>query len=245
VPTVATIQSWLLGLHGAVVYVAVAVLVFVEVGIVVGFFVPGEIATIVGGVVASEHHASLPVMVVVVVGAAVAGNVAGYDLGRLVGPWLLARRPLRGSANVARAERLVAARGGPAVLVARWVAVVRALMPGIAGMSGMKRTVFVLYSVLGGVAWGTMWVLIGFAAGRSYETVVKTAGTWASVVVGAAIVGVGVFALWRHLGHRRRVRQLPTESGPDIAPLAPGVASSAPEGSAAAPERPRRPAAPS
>ena len=83
---VASITSWLLRLHGPVVYVVVGLLVFFEVAIVIGFFVPGEIASIIGGVIASQHHANVVLMVVLVVTAATLGNVVGYDVGRMVGP---------------------------------------------------------------------------------------------------------------------------------------------------------------
>ena len=96
---VASIKSWLLHLHGPIVYVVVGLLVFFELAIVIGFFVPGEIATIIGGVIASQHHANVVLMIVVVVVAATVGNVVGYDVGRLLGPWLFSHRPLAGHAR--------------------------------------------------------------------------------------------------------------------------------------------------
>src|SRR5580704_8496429 len=128
---VASIKSWLLHLHGPLVYVVVGLLVFFEVAIVVGFFVPGEIATIIGGVIASQHDANVVLMIVVVVAAATVGNVVGYDVGRLIGPWLFSRRPLTGHAGVERAQALVARRGAPAVIAGRFVVVVRAVLPGL------------------------------------------------------------------------------------------------------------------
>src|ERR1700728_5224134 len=103
---VASVTSWLLHLHGPVVYVVVGLLVFFEVAIVIGFFIPGEIASIIGGVIASQHHANVVLMVVVVVTAATVGNVIGYEVGRMVGPWLFSHRPLVGRAGVDRAQEL-------------------------------------------------------------------------------------------------------------------------------------------
>src|SRR5580658_4265034 len=97
----ASVTSWLLRLHGPVVYVVVGLLVLIEVAIVIGFFVPGEIASIIGGVIASQHHANVVLVLLVVVVAATVGNVVGFDVGRLTGPWLFSHRPLADRAGVA------------------------------------------------------------------------------------------------------------------------------------------------
>src|ERR1039458_2540451 len=111
---VASIKSWLLHLHGPVVYVVVGLLVFFEVAIVIGFFVPGEIATIIGGVIASQHHTNVVLTIAVVVAAATVGNMVGYEVGRILWPWLFSRRPLAGQAGVERAQTIIARRGAPA-----------------------------------------------------------------------------------------------------------------------------------
>jgi membrane-associated protein len=198
------LQHELLDLHGPLVYVAIGGLVFIEVGIVIGFFVPGEIATIIGGVVASDHRANLVVMIIVVCGAATIGNISGYELGRVAGPWLLSHRPLQGHPSVARAQRLVARRGGPAVVIGRWIVVVRALLPGVAGMSAMNRRTFALMSAAGGFAWGTMWVLIGFSVGVSYTEASNVAGEWSLVGLGLVVAAFLAFVVRRKVRERRR-----------------------------------------
>jgi membrane protein DedA with SNARE-associated domain len=185
---VASVKSWLLHLHGPVVYVVVGLLVFFEVAIVIGFFIPGEIATIIGGVIASQHHANVVLMIVVVVVAASIGNVVGYDVGRLVGPWLFSHRPLVGRPGVIEAQKLVARRAAPAVVVGRFVVVVRAVLPGLVGMSGMTRRHFAFFSLAGAVVWGTLWVLVGYAVGLSYAKVTTTVGRIAFGVVGLLVV---------------------------------------------------------
>jgi membrane-associated protein len=202
---VASVTSWLLRLHGPVVYVVVGLLVLFEVAIVIGFFVPGEIASIIGGVIASQHHANVVLVVVVVVAAATVGNVIGYDVGRKIGPWLFSHRPLAGHAGVDRAQQLMARRAGPAVVLGRFVVVVRAVLPGLIGMSGMPRRLFAVLSLVGALVWGTLWVLVGFALGLSYTKVTKTFGR-VSVVVVVALVGVWVLAWWwRRHGRRATV----------------------------------------
>ncbi|HYA69222.1 MAG TPA: DedA family protein [Acidimicrobiales bacterium] len=199
---IATIESWLLHLHGPTVYFAVGLLVFLESAIVIGFFVPGEIATIIGGVIASQHHANVAVMVVLVVLAASIGNVVGYELGGLFGPWLTNHVPAHGQRGVLLAERLIANRGAPAVFIGRWVVVVRAIIPGVAGMSGMKRLPFVVFATSAAIAWGTTWVLVGYGAGLSYGQIVATTGRWSLVALAVFAAGAGVVVVWRELGRR-------------------------------------------
>ncbi|HTT87576.1 MAG TPA: VTT domain-containing protein, partial [Acidimicrobiales bacterium] len=179
----ASVTSWLLHLHGPVVYAVVALLVFLEAAIVIGFFVPGEIAAVAGGVIASQHHADVVLVGASVVVAATVGNLVGYQVGRLIGPWLFSHRPLAGHPGVERARRLVARRAAPAVVVGRFVVVVRAVLPGLVGMSGMRRRTFAALSAAGAVAWGTLWVLVGYGLGLSYTKVTDTVGPISLVLV--------------------------------------------------------------
>jgi membrane protein DedA with SNARE-associated domain len=208
---VASIQSWLLHFHGPIVYVMVGLLVFFEVAIVVGFFVPGEIAAVIGGVIASQHHANVVLMVVVVVVAATVGNVMGFEVGRLVGPWLFSHRPLVGRVGVGRAQELLSRRARPAVVAGRFVVGVRAVLPGLVGMSGMARRNFAVFSAVGAIAWGTLWVLVGFALGLSYTKATRTFG-WVTIVVAVVLVASWLaVTVWRR---RRRPREGAGHGGP-------------------------------
>lgn len=204
-PTFASIQTYLLHLHQApLVYGVVAGLVFAEVALVVAFFVPGEVSSVIGGVLAGEHVVSLPVMMVVVAVAAVAGNGVGYLLGGWIGPWLLRRKLLARREGVERARGLIDHYGGPGVLLGRFIAVVRALVPGIAGMADMAVTPFALYSVIGGVSWAVLWVGVGDAVGQSFPAVLKLAEEWTIVFV-VVVVVLAAAALW--IVRRRRSRR--------------------------------------
>jgi membrane-associated protein len=206
----ASVTSWLLHLHGPVVYVVVGLLVFLESAIVIGFFVPGEISAIAGGVIASQHHhAQVVAVAVIVVVAATAGNLVGYEVGRLIGPWLFAHRPLAGQPGVARAQKLVARRGGPAVVVGRFVVVVRAVLPGLVGMSGMNRRHFALLSAAGAVVWGPLWVAVGFALGLSYTRVTDIFGPVSAVLVVLLVAG------WILVERRRRRSRHDVSAPPD------------------------------
>jgi membrane-associated protein len=216
----ASIKSWLLHLHGPVVYVVVGLLVFFEVAIVIGFFIPGEIASIIGGVIASQHHANVVLVLLVVVVAATVGNVVGFEVGRLTGPWLFSHRPLAGRAGVTEAQTLIARRAWPAVVAGRFVVVVRAVLPGLVGMSGMSRRHFAVLSAIGALLWGSLWVLVGFGLGLSYTKVTNTFG-WASFVVVGVLVLAGA-ALWLRRRRGRRTAASAPSNGNGEGPLPDG-----------------------
>lgn len=194
----------LLGLHGAVVYLLVGLVVFAEDALFVGFLLPGETAAVLGGVAASRGHVSVAAISVTVVAAAVVGDTVGYEVGARYGTRLLDRPVLRRrDAQVRAARRTLAERGGPAVFLGRFVAFLRAMMPFLAGTSRMRYRQFLAYNAAGGLAWGLSCVLLGYLAGNSYGVVEKYVGR-ATAVVLAVLVVAGI-VVWRvRRGQRRR-----------------------------------------
>jgi membrane protein DedA with SNARE-associated domain len=190
----------LLALNGLVVYLIVAALVFAEDALFVGFVVPGETAAILGGVAASLGHVSLPLMIAIVVAAAIVGDSVGYEIGRRLGPRLLDTRLLRHRRDrLENATDLLARRGGAAVFLGRFVAFFRAVMPALAGAAKMPYARFLAYNAAGGLVWGSGSVLVGYLAGNSYQAVQQYVGRGIAVAV-AAIVGL---VIWRVRAHRR------------------------------------------
>ncbi len=192
----------LLRIHGPAAYAVVGALTFAEAGLFVGFFIPGETAVVVGGVLAGLHQVDLALMMVVVVAAAVVGDSSGYLLGRVAGPWLLEHRPLRGRPGVRRTLGLLERFGGAAVFLGRFVAFARAVIPGLAGMSGVRYRVFLGYNVAGGVLWGVGYTLLGYLVGVSFEHLLSQVGIW-SVVAVAVVVIAAVVAKVVHDRRRR------------------------------------------
>jgi membrane-associated protein len=195
----------LLTLPPGVVYLVVGALVFAEDAIFVGFVLPGETAAILGGVAASQGHASLAGMLAIVVLAAVVGDSVGYEVGKQLGPRILGIPLLRRRAEqLDRARAFLARRGGVAVFLGRFTAFFRAVMPALAGISHMPYRRFLVFNVAGGLFWGIGVVLLGYLAGNSYEAVERVAGRAAAVVL--VVVVVAGLVAW-HLRRRRRERQ--------------------------------------
>jgi membrane protein DedA with SNARE-associated domain len=195
----------LLHVPPAVAYLLIGLLVFGEAAIFLGFVLPGETAVVLGGVLASRQQISLPVLVVLVVLSAIVGDSVGYEVGKHYGERVLALPLLRRHAKrLDGARAYLAHRGAYAVFLGRWTAFLRAVMPGLAGLSRMTYPRFLAFNAAGGLAWGVTFCLVGYLAGNSYSTVESTIGRWAAV--GTAVLVVLALVVW-HLRRRRRERR--------------------------------------
>jgi len=200
-----SLASGVTGLTGWVAYLVIAALVFGETAVFLGFVLPGEIAAVLGGVLASRGHLSLPLVVVIVVAAAISGPFIGYEVGKRMGDRLFRARALRRvQGGVDRTRVVLARRGGVAVLLGRFVAIVRALMPAAAGAAQVRYRTFTLYNVLGGLIWGVGYVLLGYLAGSAYAVIEREVGTGLAIAIGVLVLA-GT-AIWLYRRHRSAAR---------------------------------------
>jgi len=196
----------------ALAYAIIALLVFGEAGLFVGFVFPGETAVLLGGFLASQGHLDITALVALVVVCAILGDTVGYQVGKHLGPRLLKLGIFaKHQARLDNAQDLLRRRGGPAVFLARWTAFFRAVMPGIAGLSKMRYRVFLSWNALGGIAWGITFSLVGYFAGASYEKVASSIGKGTAVVL--AVLVISALVVWR-VRHKRRERAEASESAP-------------------------------
>lgn len=196
------ITADIVGLSGLAAYAVVAALVFGETALFLGFVIPGETAVVLGGVLASRGRVSLPVLMLVVVAAAVAGPLVGYEIGRLMGDRVVSSRPLRRmSTTVERAIAALNARAATAVVIGRFVAVLRALMPALAGAARIPRRTFVAVNAATGVVWGIGYSLLGYLAGSAYTVIERKVGAGLAIAIAAVVVAAVV--VWAVRRHRR------------------------------------------
>ena len=195
------VQGWLTELAdalGAWTYALVAALAFLETGAFVGLIAPGETAIVLGGVVAAQGEVSLPLIVLVAWSAAALGDLASFLLGRRLGRrFLIAHGPRVGvtAPRLARVESFFDRHGGKAILIGRFVGLVRAVAPFVAGSSGLSLRRFLPYSLAGTLVWATAFTLAGYAFHESFETAAGalTHGALALAVLAAAAVAVKAF----------------------------------------------------
>lgn len=169
-------------------YMLVGLLAATEAAVFVGLVMPGETAMLLGGVLVASGRAELKWMLTAAMLGAVVGDSIGYEIGRRFA------EPLRtsylgtriGPQRWKRAEDYVVQRGGQAILVGRWIGVLRALVPFVAGASRMPYRVFLPYNLAGGVLWAATFVTAGYVAGSSYHSVGRALGR-ASLLLGALV----------------------------------------------------------
>jgi undecaprenyl-diphosphatase len=163
---------------GAWTYLLVGVMAFLETGAFVGLIAPGETAMIVGGVVAGQGQISVITLIGIAWTAAVLGDVASYELGRRLGRDFLVRHGPRfqiTAERLALVEAFFAKHGGKAIFVGRFVGIVRAVAPFLAGSGGMRFRRFLPYDVLGAGLWATTFILLGYVFWQSLDRLLTVA----------------------------------------------------------------------
>ncbi len=186
----------------AVVGVAVA-LVLVQTALVLGFLVPGGKAAVLTGVLAGLGQVPLPVAFAGIVGAAIVGAGIGYLIGRRHGDRIFEHRLLRRhSGRIDAAQSLLRRRAGFALMAGRSVAVLRATSPALAGAAGVPTGQFLVWNVLGALAWGSATVGLGYLGGSSLPSVIAGAPISPAVLVAVAVALVVAAYLLRRRSPR-------------------------------------------
>ncbi len=192
---------------GVWTYALVGALAFLETGAFVGLVAPGETALALGGVVAASGDVSLWIMIPIAWLCAAAGDLTSFILGRRLGtPWLDRHGP-RFGISIARREqvqRFLDKYGPRAILIGRFIGIVRAVAPFLYGSSGMKLRTFLPWSLLGTFVWATAFTLVGYVFHRSFERAADTLAHGALAF--AVIVAVGL--LIRAYVQRRRAKSV-------------------------------------
>lgn len=200
-----------LGTHGGWwLYVLLGGLAFAEAAFLLGMVLPGETALLVGGFLAHEGVLDVWVMGVVAVVCAIAGDSVGYEFGRHFGPALRRSRVGRwvGPHRWSAGDAFLLRHGGKAVFIGRATALLRALVPSMAGMARMPyRRVFLPWNAAGGLLWGAGCVALGYAFAASLPTVEKYLRLGPIPVVGIVVIVVVALEI------RRRRRERPALVG--------------------------------
>ena len=188
---------------GAWIYLALAALVFLETSAFVGFLIHGELALLVGGVVAERGDASLPAMIVLVSTAAVAGDLVSFSLGRRLGRPFLERHGARvgmGADRLARVDAFFTRHGGKAVFLGRFTGFLRATMPFVAGGSGMPVRRLLPLSVASAVVWAGAFTSIGYAFAESFA---RAGDTATRIALAGILLAAAAFVLRERLARGR------------------------------------------
>jgi undecaprenyl-diphosphatase len=181
-------------------YLLVGTLAFLETGAFVGLVAPGETAVLVGGLVAGQGQIDLFVLIAIVWTAAVAGDVTSYTLGRKLGrSWLLrhGQRLKITEDRLHQVERFFEKRGGLTILIGRFIGLVRALAPFIAGTSKMPLRQFLPYDIVGAGAWATTFCVLGYVFWQSFHELTQYVSRGLFAFGTVVVIGLGLYFLVR------------------------------------------------
>ncbi|GMA15586.1 DedA family protein (plasmid) [Deinococcus metallilatus] len=148
-------------------YLGIFAIVFAETGLLLGFFLPGDSLLITAGILAQQGSLHLPGVMLAVALGAIIGNGVGYHIGRRYGPGVFSRQNSRffRPEYVERTQAFFERYGGLALILARFVPVVRTVAPPMAGVGKMPFARFMVYNVVGGLLWAVSVPLLGYWLG--------------------------------------------------------------------------------
>jgi membrane protein DedA with SNARE-associated domain len=195
---------------GSWTYLLVGALAYMETAAFVGLVAPGESVVIVGGVIAGQGEISLLVLIGIVWTAAVLGDTTSFFVGRRLGRGFLLRHGPKVKIDESRLEQVESyfeRHGGKTILIGRFIGLVRALAPFVAGSSGLAYRRFIPFSVIGCGLWATVFCVVGYVFYESFDKVANVAGkaTFGFGVTVALIVGgVASYRRLRRPEERRR-----------------------------------------
>jgi len=187
---------------GAWTYLLVGVFAFAETGAFVGLLVPGETVMLLGGAVAGQGAINVYLLIGIAWFSAWLGDTTSFFVGRRLGREFVLRHGPRVGISHERFEKVEAyfsRHGGKTIFIGRWISLVRALAPFIAGSSGMRYRAFLPYSVLGTGLWASGHILIGYFFSRSIESAAKYAGRGFFLLATTIVVVVAIVVAIRHL----------------------------------------------
>ncbi len=188
----------------------VCAIVFVETGMFVGFFLPGDSLLVTAGVFAASGHLKLAELLTFVTLCAIAGDQIGYLVGRKAGQGLYRREDSRffKKRHLERAHEFYEAYGGKTVILARFIPIVRTFCPPVAGAAKMKYARYLAYDIAGGILWVWSTVLLGYGLGRTVPNIDKRIHYIIAVVIVASFLPAAIH-FWRSHRSDRAKASLP------------------------------------
>jgi membrane-associated protein len=221
-----TIRQWfhfltdVQGLIQAGGYVGLSIIVFVETGLMVGFFLPGDSLLVTAGLFAAKGDLNIVVLNLLLMTCAILGDATGYFIGKKLGPALFRRE----DSFFFRKKHLIATQefyerhGGKTIVIARFVPVIRTFAPVVAGIAGMKYRHFAMFNILGGVGWVFSMTMIGYTLVKVFPGIEKHIEIVIIVVVFLSILP-GIIEFLRARARKRATRPQapaprPQENGP-------------------------------
>lgn len=181
-------------------YVGIFAITFAESGLFIGFFLPGDSLLFTAGFLASQGYLFLPLLILVVWLGATLGDSFGYFFGKKVGPKIFTKEDslLFKKAYVEKARAFYEVHGPKALVLARFMPIVRTFAPIVAGVAGMRYRSFVIYNIVG----ATIWAVTLPTAAYFLGSVIPNFDRYIGWVIGAIIIASVAPSVWHVLKDR-------------------------------------------
>jgi len=190
------------GRYGVWVYGLLFAIIFAETGLVVTPFLPGDSLLFAAGAIAATGALDIRLLFFLLAGAAILGNTVNYSVGHFIGPRVFRAdetHPLLNRQHLDRAHAFFEKYGGMAVVLTRFVPIIRTFVPFVAGAGAMRYSAFALFNIVGGV----LWVGACLGAGYAFGNVPVVKNNFSLVAIGIVAVSLIPMAVeW--IRHRRK-----------------------------------------
>lgn len=196
----------------------VCVIVFVETGMFVGFFLPGDSLLVTAGVFAGAGHMKLAELLSLVTLCSIAGDQLGYLIGWKAGENLYKREDSRffKKRHLESAHEFYERYGGKTIIIARFVPIIRTFCPPVAGAAKMSYRRYLAYDIVGGFLWVWSMILVGYTLGRTVPNVDKKIHY---IIAGVIVVSLipAAYHTWKARGSKTpgSIAQTPAAKEPE------------------------------
>jgi membrane-associated protein len=189
--------------YGVWVYAMLFAIIFIETGLVIWPFLPGDSLLFAAGALAATGVLDIYLVSILLIVAAIAGDAVNYSIGRYVGPKVFSAHDYQGFLHkllnrdhLDKAHAFFEKHGGMAVVSGRFVPIVRTFVPFVAGAASMNASTFVTYNVVGAI----IWVLVCAGAGYAFGNVPIIKENFSLVAIGIVFVSILpiVIEFWRN-----------------------------------------------
>jgi membrane-associated protein len=152
------------GLVQAGGYIALAIIVFTETGLMIGFFLPGDSLLVTAGLFAAKGDLNIVFLNVLLMTCAILGDATGYYIGKKLGPALFRKEDslLFKKKHLIATQEFYERHGGKTIIIARFVPIIRTFAPVVAGMAGMQYRKFAVFNIIGGIGWVFSMTMLGY-----------------------------------------------------------------------------------
>jgi len=190
-------------------YVALAIIVYTETGLMFGFFLPGDSLLVTAGLFAAKGDLDIVTLNLLLMAMAIAGDATGYTIGHTMGPRIYRMKDSRffRRAHLIRTRLFYEKHGGKTIIIARYMPIVRTFSALVAGVAGMPFRRYITFNVVGAVSWVFSMTMTGFLLGRIVPNVDKHIEVLIITVILVSFIP-GVIGGWKERTERSRLRAI-------------------------------------